>query len=112
LVLPQKDGLVDLDALLDELGGRNITSVIAEGGGIMLGSLFDQGLVDKVATFIAPKIIGGDRSPTPVQGHSVLSMEEALKLHSVSVEMFNSDMLITGYIKRAHRKNETPYQTK
>ena len=99
LVLPQKDDLVNLDALLDALGERNVTSVIVEGGGIVLGSFFDQGLVDKVAAFIAPKVIGGDKSLTPVLGHGVLTMAEALKLHNVSVETFDGDVLITGYTK-------------
>ena len=98
LKLPLKDDMVDINALLNSLGQRNITSVIAEGGGIVLGSFFDQGLVDKVAAFIAPKIIGGDKPLTPVLGYGVITMEEALKLHNVSVETFDGDVLITGYI--------------
>jgi len=101
LKLPQKDAMVDLESLMDSLGQRNVTSVIAEGGGIMLGSLFDQGLVDKVAAFIAPKIIGGDKPLTPVLGHGVLTMEEALKLHNVSVKTFDGDILITNYIEKS-----------
>ncbi|MFC1906213.1 bifunctional diaminohydroxyphosphoribosylaminopyrimidine deaminase/5-amino-6-(5-phosphoribosylamino)uracil reductase RibD, partial [Chloroflexota bacterium] len=98
--LPVKGNMVDLDALLDALGQRNITSIIAEGGGIILGSLFDQGLIDKVATFIAPKIVGGDNSLSPVLGHGVLTMADALMLHDVTVETFNEDVLVTGYTKK------------
>jgi diaminohydroxyphosphoribosylaminopyrimidine deaminase/5-amino-6-(5-phosphoribosylamino)uracil reductase len=99
LKLHAKDNMVDLNALLDALGERNITSVIAEGGGIILGSLFDQGLVDKVAVFIAPKIIGGDKSPSPILGNGVLTMDDALRLHNISVETFDEDVFITGYTK-------------
>ena len=99
LKLTQTDGLVDLDGLMSALGERDITSVIAEGGGIILGSLFDRGLVDKVAAFIAPKIVGGDKSPAPVLGDGVLAMEKALKLHDISVTPFDGDVLITGYVK-------------
>lgn len=96
--LPKYNDMVDLEALLDVLGQRNITSVIAEGGGTLLGSLFDQRLVDKVAAFIAPKIAGGYKSPTPVLGQGVPIMEEALKLHDVNVATIDEDILITGYI--------------
>jgi diaminohydroxyphosphoribosylaminopyrimidine deaminase/5-amino-6-(5-phosphoribosylamino)uracil reductase len=34
-----------------------------EAGGILLGSLFDSGLVDKVVAFLAPMIIGGEADP-------------------------------------------------
>jgi len=60
LELPSEEGLVDLERLLKTLGEREITSVLVEGGGILLGSLFDYGLVDKVVAFIAPIIIGFD----------------------------------------------------
>jgi diaminohydroxyphosphoribosylaminopyrimidine deaminase/5-amino-6-(5-phosphoribosylamino)uracil reductase len=100
LKLPQTGGLVDLDSLMSELGERNITSVIAEGGGIILGSLFDEGLVDKVAVFVAPKIVGGDNSLSPVLGQGVLTMEQALKLHSINSTIIDGDVLITGYVKR------------
>jgi diaminohydroxyphosphoribosylaminopyrimidine deaminase/5-amino-6-(5-phosphoribosylamino)uracil reductase len=97
LKLPLAHGVVDLKALLKGLGQRNITSVIAEGGGTLLGSLFNQGLADKVAVFIAPKIIGGSKSPTPILGQGVMTMAEVLKLHRVNVKTFNSDVLVTGY---------------
>jgi len=99
LKLPHRDGMVDLDALMGALGTMNITSIIAEGGGTMLGSLFDQGLVDKVAVFIAPKIIGGTESQTPVAGGGIMQMEDVLQLHNINIETFAHDLLITGYIK-------------
>jgi len=48
LELPSEGGLVDLEKLLKALGEREITSVLVEGGGILLGSLFDCKFVDKV----------------------------------------------------------------
>jgi diaminohydroxyphosphoribosylaminopyrimidine deaminase/5-amino-6-(5-phosphoribosylamino)uracil reductase len=99
LKLPDIDGMVDLDALMQALGTMNITSVIAEGGGTVLGSLFDQGLVDKVAIFIAPKIIGGADSQTPVAGGGIMKMEDVLRLRDINIETFEQDLLITGYIK-------------
>ena len=53
-VLPADDGRVDLDALLTALGARGVLTVLFEGGGVLLGSLFDRRLVDKVHAVIAP----------------------------------------------------------
>ena len=50
---------VDLPALLRELGRRKMTHLLVEGGATLLGSLFDEGLVDECHVFVAPKIVGG-----------------------------------------------------
>ena len=98
--LPPKDGLVDLEKLLRVLGEREITSVLVEGGGTLLGSLFDLKLVDKVVAFIAPIIIGGREAITPVGGEGVKTIAEALKLCRVKVERFGEDVMISGYLRR------------
>jgi len=64
--LPAEGGWVDLEGLLRTLGKQEVTSVLVEGGGILLGSLFDLRLVDKVVAFIAPIIIGGREGKTAV----------------------------------------------
>ena len=69
--LPSTEGFIDLEKLLQELGGRKITSVLVEGGSMLLGSMFDLGLVDKVVVFIAPIIIGGEKARTAVAGRGV-----------------------------------------
>ena len=66
--IPANDGSVDLAELLEALGRREVTSVLVEGGSTVLGSLFDQCLVDKVVAFVAPVIIGGKSAPSPVSG--------------------------------------------
>jgi len=100
LELPSEEGLLDLERLLKTLGERGITSVLVEGGGILLGSLFDHGLVDKVIAFIAPIIIGGKEAKTAVAGDGVDKVIDAIKLERISVEKFGEDLMISGYIKR------------
>jgi len=56
---------------MDELGKRQIMSVLVEGGSILFGSLFDQKLVDKVVIFVAPIIIGGEKAKTAIGGRGV-----------------------------------------
>ncbi|HEY66108.1 MAG TPA: bifunctional diaminohydroxyphosphoribosylaminopyrimidine deaminase/5-amino-6-(5-phosphoribosylamino)uracil reductase RibD [Caldilineae bacterium] len=97
LVLPSQDGRVSLPDLLEELGRREVTSVLVEGGGTIIGTFFAQRLVDKVVAFIAPIIIGGREAPTPVGGLGVERLSQALRLERVQVEWLGSDLLVTGY---------------
>ncbi len=99
LELPSPEGQVDLERLLKALGEREITSVLVEGGGLLLGSLFDCGLVDKVIAFIAPIIIGGDKAKTAVGGKGVDKVVDSLKLERVSLERFGEDLMVSGYVK-------------
>ncbi len=63
--LPTEDGFVDLGELLRILGQREITSVLVEGGGTLLGSFFDRRLVDKVVAFVSPVVPTGLCLPLP-----------------------------------------------
>jgi diaminohydroxyphosphoribosylaminopyrimidine deaminase/5-amino-6-(5-phosphoribosylamino)uracil reductase len=97
--LPARDGMVDLGALMRELGAREITSLLVEGGSTLLGSLFEQGLVDKVIAFIAPMIIGGREAKTAVGGKGAERIAQALKLENVKLERFGEDVMICGHLR-------------
>jgi len=99
LELPSPEGLVDLPRLLEILGERGITSVLVEGGGILLGSLFDCGLVDKVIAFIAPIIIGGRDAKAAVGGRGVDKIVDALHLKRVRIEKLGDDLMVSGYVR-------------
>jgi diaminohydroxyphosphoribosylaminopyrimidine deaminase/5-amino-6-(5-phosphoribosylamino)uracil reductase len=99
LELPSTDGGVDLKKLLQILGARGITSILVEGGGVLLGSLFDCRLIDKVIAFIAPIIIGGREAKSAVGGEGVDSVTGALKLEHVSVKKLDRDLMVSGYVK-------------
>jgi len=100
LELPATKGLVDLEKLMAALGEREITSVLVEGGGILFGSLFDRGLVDKVIAFIAPIIIGGAEARTAVAGSGVDKVADSFRLERVRVERFGDDLAVSGYVAR------------
>jgi len=97
LVLPAVDGRVDLVALLGELGRRQVAWALVEGGGRLLGSLFERGLIDKVLAFIAPKLIGGGDAPGPIGGTGRPRMAEAVRLAGVEIERLGEDLLVSGY---------------
>lgn len=97
-VLPADgSGRVELAALLDLLGARGVLTLLIEGGGVLLGSFFDQRLVDKVNAVIAPMIIGGASAPVAVAGEGAARMADALRLRDVAVERLGDDLLVTGY---------------
>ncbi len=98
LELPSEEGYIDLEKLMKALGERQITSVLVEGGSNLLGSLFDQGLVDKVIVFIAPIIIGGEAAKTVVGGKGVDKVVDSLKIENITEECFGQDIMITGYL--------------
>ena len=99
VVLPASGGSVDIVELLRLLGKRGIVTVLVEGGGKLLGSLFDRHLVDKVFAFIAPIIIGGYEAVS-VGGNGVDSMTQALRLSRVDIRSLGDDVLISGYVEK------------
>ena len=97
LFTPDAQGRVPMGQLLAALGQRGVVSILIEGGGQVLGSLFDEGLVDEVMAFLAPMVIGGEQSPPAVAGAGPLKLAEATRLRDVSVERHDDDILVTGY---------------
>lgn len=103
LVLPERDGLVDLTALLPALGEREVTSILVEGGGALLGGLFDADLVDEVLAFIAPAIIGGVAAPSPVGGQGAATMAAVRRLVEVRTEVIGPDVMVRGRLAPRRR---------
>ena len=98
--LPRNNKGVDLTALLRLLGQREVTDVLAEGGGELVASLLEQGLADKVHAFITPIMIGGREAPSPVGGVGVELLAQAVRLRDVEMARCGDDMLISGYVER------------
>ena len=91
------EGLVRSKEVLADLGRRGVVNLLVEGGGKVLGSLFDSGQIDKVHAFVAPVIIGGMEAASPVEGKGALLMAQALRLERASSRQIGVDWLITGY---------------
>jgi len=101
ITAPARRGRVDLEAALRLLASEHeITSVLVEGGGELLGSLFDHRLVDKVVAFVAPILVGGEGAPAPVAGQGVASLSEAVRLTRVSWERVGDDLMLVGHVDR------------
>lgn len=85
---------VDLRLLLKALGERNLDSVLVEGGSKINFSFLEQGLVQKLYCFVAPKIFGGAAAPSPVAGSGVLEVADAFSLSQIDARKIGSDFLI------------------
>jgi len=99
--MPSRGGQVDLRALMQRLGEREVQSVLVESGGTLTAGLLDADLADRVYFFVAPRIIGGAEAPGPVGGSGVAKLAEAWRLENMRVRRVGEDVLIIGDI--AHR---------
>ena len=100
IICPAKEGKVDLGYLMVSLGKMGIDSVMLEGGSTIAFSALMNGIVDKVISFIAPKIIGGAGAPSPVGGTGMLRMDDAIGVKEWKYRKIGSDILIEGYIRQ------------
>jgi diaminohydroxyphosphoribosylaminopyrimidine deaminase/5-amino-6-(5-phosphoribosylamino)uracil reductase len=99
LEVREKDGQINLKDMMKKLAQLEITNILVEGGGMLIGSLFDDGLVDKILFFISPKIIGGKESTSSVMGKGVERVEKALRLKETKLRRFGEDVLVEAYVR-------------
>ncbi len=93
--------------VMQELFDRGCLSVLWECGGTLAAAAIQQGAVQKVLAFVAPKIVGGTQAPQPVGDLGIMQMTEALDLSKVSFKSISSDVLIQGYLTPPSSDNES-----
>lgn len=94
--VPGTAGALDLAALMRELGRRGWCKVLLEGGAHLAASALQAGVVDRVAFFIAPKILGGGLSA--VEGLPADTMRKAIPIGTLSGRFVGGDWLLEGDI--------------
>ena len=93
-----------LESVLKELGEKEITSVLLEGGGQILSQALDARLIDKVQIYLAPLLTGGPA--VAFSGKGADSTGDALRLEKMRYEQIGSDVCISGY--PANRAKDEP----
>ncbi len=89
-----------LDELLKILAGEYcVTNLLVEGGGELLGSLFDLKQLDQCEVFIAPKVIGGTHAPSPLAGLGLSRLSEGPVSYGRSMQVSGDDMHISLRLK-------------
>ena len=97
---PADDTRPDLRELLKELGRREMTNVLVEGGGELLGSFFDQQLIDAVHVFIAPKLVGGEAATVPIAGIGRQDIPKLPQLNGPEIKIVGDNVYIHGPLLR------------
>ncbi len=100
ILTPSKDQRVDLCYLMKKLGEKKIDSILLEGGSTLNFSALQEGIVDQVISFIAPKILGGENAKSPVGGIGIAKVDQAIKLIDIDIVKIGEDMMITGYVQK------------
>lgn len=104
ILLSKKTNIITVAALtpkivMEHLYQRGISKVLWECGGRLAAKAIADGTIQKVMTFIAPKIIGGTEAPSPVGNLGLNLMTEALPLKQVTTKVIDCDILIEGYLR-------------
>ncbi len=105
LILEYEGDRVDLEWLMRRLGEMGICSLMIEGGSSLGASSLNDGVVDRVVFFIAPKIIGGKHSIPAIGGNAFRSLNDAFRIEGVKVSRIGQDIIIDGYVAAANKKN-------
>ena len=89
---------VDLPRLWRKLGQEGIASVLIEGGSQVFSALLKNKLVDRVAVFIAPKILGAGLNS--IQDLGIANLNESINLYNFQKRLIGDDILLSGRITR------------
>jgi diaminohydroxyphosphoribosylaminopyrimidine deaminase/5-amino-6-(5-phosphoribosylamino)uracil reductase len=99
IAVPMDEGHIDLKELVTLLGTLKIDSVLLEGGETLHASALENGIVNKVCAYIAPKIFGGASAKTAVGGQGVDSPDEAYHLKDRRITLLGDDILLEYSLK-------------
>jgi len=98
ILLGSKEGYIDLQSLMKELGSLGIMNLMIEGGSETNASSLKAGIVDKVLIFISPRIIGGHDSKGAIGGRSPERLCDAIAIRDLKLKRLGEDILIEGYL--------------
>ena len=96
LVLNAKNGRVDLEHLMKELGKHDIISIMIEGGAELNAEALRSKIVDKILFFISPKMIG--KGLEAIGDLGVKKVDKSINLKNIDYKKIGKDMLIEGYL--------------
>jgi diaminohydroxyphosphoribosylaminopyrimidine deaminase / 5-amino-6-(5-phosphoribosylamino)uracil reductase len=88
-----------VESALDELGARDVQSLLLEGGPHLAGAFLEAGEIDEARMFVAPVMAGGRGARTPVEGVGVEEIARAERALWMDCEQIDEDVLITARLK-------------
>ena len=96
LVLPRKGTRVSLGKCLQALGNMGVTSMLVEGGSELHAGFLREGLVSRVALYVAPALLGGQKAKGLLGGRSPRRLAETVPVSNLSIQSLGEDVFITG----------------
>ncbi len=75
-----------------------LNKVLWECGPTLSSAALKDGSIQKILAFIAPKLIGGTRAPSPIGDLGLQVMDDAIKLEKISLTQVGPDFLVEGYL--------------
>lgn len=99
-----RGGGLSPSAVLRALAKRDVYRVLLEGGPTVHGSFLKAGLVDDVALFYAPKLLGDSQAMPLCFGPKRTHMAMADVLETPQLTRLGVDWLITGQLQTKSRK--------
>lgn len=94
----ERNGRLNVAAVLKGLGDAGIVNLLVEGGGGVLGSFLDEQCIHEVCLFVAPMILGGKGSVKAFGGKGVLKWSESAKISECQVFKIKKDLIVKGFI--------------
>lgn len=85
---------IDLKDLMTRLGVMQIDSILLEGGATLNYSALSCGIVNSLNIYMAPKIFGGTKSPSPIEGIGISNIEEAYLFTRNRMSVIGEDILL------------------
>lgn len=91
---------LSLRSLLEELGRRNVTSLLVEGGSKVLGEFIEKQLADDFYFFYAPRILADPRAIPAFTGGPKLTVAQAWQVYDIRVRRFEQDVMLHGRFRK------------
>jgi diaminohydroxyphosphoribosylaminopyrimidine deaminase / 5-amino-6-(5-phosphoribosylamino)uracil reductase len=88
-----------VQSALDELGSREIQSLLLEGGPHLAGAFLEAGAIDEVRIFVAPLLVGGREARTTIEGLGIQEIAAAGRAVSIEVDRIEDDVLVIGRLR-------------
>lgn len=99
--MPMLNGQINLKAVLQKAALSELRHILIEGGSRVSASALRLGLVDQIATFVAPKILGA--GIPSIGSLNITSITDAIALENMKVESIDNDFLFTARIKKTSK---------
>ena len=88
-----------VESALDELGSREIQSLLLEGGPHLAGAFLEAGEIDEVRIFVTPLLVGGREARTTIEGLGIQQIASATRAVAVEVDRIEDDVLVIARVR-------------